>query len=311
MQSAEGVNDPKTAAKGGLTRRQMLGMGVALGAGVVLGLASCERHSPPATALGGGTLPESTATGTAAAQTGSAPASSQSASTQNDNAGSRPTTEEANAATESAPDLGAEVFPDAQGRALAQIEEAPVIIVPRADWTAVRPRLKQIVAMGGITRLTVHHTAGQMETAAWKITANVLEGIRGFHAGSKSTDRNWADIAYHFAIDRAGRVWQARPLAYQGAHVYQHNKHNLGIVLLGNFEVQNPTSAQLVALRDFIGFVRKIYNIPLDRIYTHRELGDSECPGRFLQEYMVRARGDWGEAEGAAWKPAASKPAPD
>ena len=31
--------------------------------------------------------------------------------------------------------------------------------------------------------------------------------------------RRFGDIGYHFAIDRNGRVWEARSLAYAGAHV--------------------------------------------------------------------------------------------
>jgi hypothetical protein len=189
--------------------------------------------------------------------------------------------------------MGAEVFPDASGRALARASDAPVIIVPRTDWTEARPKLAMIVPMNGISRLTVHHTAGAMQTDAWVPTAGELESIREFHAGTGSKERNWADIAYHFAIDRAGRVWQARPLAYQGAHARQHNAHNLGIVLLGNFEVQSPSAAQLTALREFIGFVRRLYQVPLEEVYTHGELVETECPGKELQGYMDRARAEW------------------
>ncbi len=151
--------------------------------------------------------------------------------------------------------------------------------------------------MGQISRLTVHHTAGELQTDAWAPTAGELESIREFHSGTGSKDRKWADIAYHFAIDRAGRVWQARPLAYQGAHVRQHNAHNMGIVLLGNFDIQSPSAAQLTALREFVGFVRRLYGIPLSEIHTHGELADTECPGKLLQAYMDRARTEWARTE--------------
>jgi N-acetylmuramoyl-L-alanine amidase len=151
--------------------------------------------------------------------------------------------------------------------------------------------------MDGISRITVHHTAGAIQTDAWKPTSNELEGIREFHAGTRPADRHWADIAYHFAIDRAGRVWQARPLAYQGAHARGHNEHNLGIVLLGNFALQSPSAAQLTSLALFIGFTRKLYNVPLQNVFTHGELVDTECPGPLLQDYMNRSRKSWAQAE--------------
>ncbi|HVT83221.1 MAG TPA: peptidoglycan recognition family protein [Phycisphaerae bacterium] len=183
--------------------------------------------------------------------------------------------------------------------------------MPRTDWTVARPDFGHIEAMNGINRITVHHTAGEIQTDAWRPTANELEGIREFHAGTRPTDRNWADIAYHFAIDRAGRVWQARPLAYQGAHAKGHNQHNLGIVLLGNFAVQSPSAAQLTSLTLFVGFVRKLYAVPLANVFTHGELVDTECPGTLLQEFMDRGRKAWGDADGVAWDKVTTHPASD
>ena len=177
--------------------------------------------------------------------------------------------------------------------------DAPVIIVPRTDWTKAGPNLGQIVPMNGVSRLTVHHTAGAMVTDAWGPTAGELESIREFHAGRGALGRNWADIAYHFAVDRAGRVWQARPLAYQGAHVKGHNEHNLGIVLLGNFDVQSPSAAQLIALSNFMVFLRGLYCVPLGEVYTHGELGMTDCPGKRLQAFMDRVRRMWAATRAA------------
>ncbi len=191
-----------------------------------------------------------------------------------------------------APDLGDEVFPDAAGHAIASPTDAPVIIVPRADWTPSRPNLNEIVVMNGISRLTVHHTAGE-QTNAWDATVDTLQGIRNFHSGTQPDERHWADIAYHFVIDGAGRAWQARPLAYQGAHVRGHNEHNLGIVLMGNFDKQFPAAAQLIALAGLIAFVRQLYRIPMAEVHTHGELGKTNCPGKNLQAFMDRARKTW------------------
>ena len=80
-----------------------------------------------------------------------------------------------------------------------------------------------------------------------------------------------------------------------------HNEHNLGIVLLGNFELQTPTAAQLWSLSGFIGFARKLYRVSLDQVFTHGELGETSCPGKNLQAYMTRTRKAWGVAEGKPW----------
>jgi len=199
------------------------------------------------------------------------------------------------------PDLGSALFPDANGNPIAYVGDAPVLVIPRTDWTKARPNLAQIQPMKGVARITVHHTARDLETDAWRRTAGELENIRIFHSGQRASDRHWADIAYHFVVDRAGRVWQARPLAYQGAHVKGHNEHNLGIVVLGNFEIQSPTAAQLVSLSGLIGFTRGLYKVPLAEVFTHGELGQTNCPGKHLQAYMNRARTKWGTAEGRRW----------
>jgi len=281
-----------------VSRRRILAMGVSAAAGVVVGLWSCQKDGvregtagtrnatrEPVAGAQRLTMPSPTDTQSNIPSPRTAVAETRGTATEvaeSDPAATRAIT--------GAPDLGSEVFPDPRGMAIAKPTDAPVIVVPRANWAKGGPNLKQVEVMGGIERITVHHTAGEIQTDAWVPTAGELESIREFHSGTRTGDRHWADIAYHFAVDRAGRVWQARPLAYQGAHVKGHNEHNMGIVLLGNFEVQSPSAAQLSALRDFVGFVRGLYGVKAAELYTHGELGDTSCPGKTLQAFMDRWR---------------------
>lgn len=203
----------------------------------------------------------------------------------------------ASATQPATPNLSMAVFPDAKGNPIAHATDAPVILERRDQWTRAAPHYDQMVLMNGIDRITIHHTGfpEPWETEAWNTTAHEIEDIREFHVGTGPEDRGWADIAYHFVVDRAGRVWQARPLVYQGAHVRHHNAHNLGIVCMGNFDLQNPSAAQLFALHDFVHFVRKLYRVPYNQIWTHRELADNhtDCPGTSLFAYVERVRPDW------------------
>lgn len=196
--------------------------------------------------------------------------------------------EEEEPAAAGAPELGVEMFPDGDGRPLAPADAAPVIMVPRSAWTTQPPDRKRMAVMGKPARITVHHTAGVIgDRDGWKESLAEIQNIRDFHAGAK---RSWADIAYHFLIDRAGRVWQGRPLVYQGAHAKGHNAHNIGIVLLGNFDKAKPAPAQLDALAAFILFLRDTYGIAEKAVYTHQELGQTSCPGKHLQKFMNRMR---------------------
>lgn len=140
--------------------------------------------------------------------------------------------------------------------------------------------------MGGVNRITVHHEGW---TAVWftdkGTTAKRLDQIRRNHV-----DRGWGDIGYHYIVDRAGRVWEGRSTRYQGAHVKEQNEHNVGVLVLGNFNVQQPSEAQMRALVQTLRGLMRAYNVPASRVYTHRELNSSTCPGRNLQARMVALR---------------------
>jgi hypothetical protein len=196
-----------------------------------------------------------------------------------------------------APDLGMELFPDALGRPIATNADCPVLVTHRSVWTQDKPDLTRILLMNGINRLTVHHSGftKPWTSSAWGPTKDEIQFIRDFHTGTAPTDRNWADIAYHFLVDRAGRVWQGRPLVYQGAHVHNHNEHNVGVVLLGNFDIQPVDAVQTKSLVTFIGFLRKLYNIPGKAVFTHQELADNktDCPGTHLEQFMKNLRAKW------------------
>ncbi len=91
-------------------------------------------------------------------------------------------------------------------------------------------------------------------------------------------------------MDPQGRVWEGRPIALQGAHVKIANPRNMGILVLGNFEVERPTEQATSAVERFIVEQMRLHRVPASQIYTHRELAATACPGRNLQRLMVSAR---------------------
>ncbi len=163
----------------------------------------------------------------------------------------------------------------------------PPGLVPRSWWTRSGPIRSKVNPMKGINRITIHHEG---HTPVWftdaRSTKARLEQVRNIH----TRDRRWGDIGYHYVIDRAGRVIEGRPLAYQGAHVSQQNPHNVGVMLLGNFEKQSPSQAQLTALQSTLRHLMAKYRVPVRRVYTHRELGPTVCPGRNLQPRIASLR---------------------
>ncbi len=135
--------------------------------------------------------------------------------------------------------------------------------------------------LGVPTRVTIHHTgfpAGftSCEPSAIKIN---LQSILMLHTAPPPEGRGWADIGYHFAVDPAGRIWALRSLAYQGAHVRNHNENNIGVVALGNFDLHDLPDLQFTALRQLLAELRLAF--PITDVFGHKHLADNatNCPG--------------------------------
>lgn len=173
--------------------------------------------------------------------------------------------------------------------------------IARGRWTSGQPlRTRETYPMGAVQRITVHHDAiinSDVQSAS--DAARRLNAVRDGHL-----KRNMIDIGYHYVIDPQGRVWEARPTRLQGGHVHNQNEHNLGIMVMGNFEQQRPTSAALASLDAFVNQQMRTYGVPLARVYTHQEIGQSACPGTNLQAYMVRTRssGALARMSGGGWR---------
>lgn len=56
-----------------------------------------------------------------------------------------------------------------------------------------------------------------------------IEAIRKFH-----TDKGWADIGYHYFIDKKGHTFEGRPMSMVGAHCVGQNMTSIGICVSGN-----------------------------------------------------------------------------
>lgn len=159
-------------------------------------------------------------------------------------------------------------------------------IVERSAWTKASPILSRANRMGGIDRITIHHDGiRQAATGGWSDVSRRLESIRRGHVG-----QGWADIGYHYAIDPAGRIWACRPIDLQGAHVRLQNEHNLGILVVGNYQNARPTPQAMASLEQLVGYEMRRFAVPLHRVRTHRELAATACPGRYLQPQIEQMR---------------------
>ncbi len=160
---------------------------------------------------------------------------------------------------------------------------------PRFLWARGVPERALLNPMLPVTCVTIHHDG--LEDLIWTARADaVAERLERYRTGHRA--RGWADIGYHLIIDRGGVLWQGRSIRWQGAHVQHHNEGNVGVLVMGNFDLQSPTAAQLTTLRRVLVDLRDTYGFPRGRVYTHREWEDAQtaCPGRRLQPRVERIR---------------------
>lgn len=184
-------------------------------------------------------------------------------------------------------------------RALRALTAAPLGLMLAScasDPTLAQPpTIVPVAAWGGqpvpwpaqpqrITHLTVHHQ-GELFASNTDVPAY----LRKLQTWSRNT-RKWQDIPYHYVVAPDGQVYAARPPELAGETNTEYNPTgHLLVMLLGNFEVQQPTRAQ------WDGTVRLLVHLLRTHGMTPRELGvhldystQTVCPGENL---MKR----WGE----------------
>ncbi|MDP9167255.1 MAG: N-acetylmuramoyl-L-alanine amidase [Actinomycetota bacterium] len=179
----------------------------------------------------------------------------------------------------------------------------PPAIISRAQWGADESKVcGKPVYDNGIRAGIVHHTAGSNDYSAAD-SAGIVRSIFEYHTRTLG----WCDIAYNALVDRYGQVFEGRAggidRPVEGAHTGGFNADTWGVAMLGNFELTPPSPIQLrttgrllgwrlgldhvdplgtVVLTSAGGSFTKFARgtqVPLPTIFTHRDVGNTECPG--------------------------------
>lgn len=169
-------------------------------------------------------------------------------------------------------------------------------VVRRSQWKARRIRARgRPEPMGKVTRVTLHHTASKrLPGTSWSSNAVMMRNLQADHQDG----RGWADLGYHYVIDRQGRVWQGRDARWQGAHAGNGaaNRNNVGIALVGDFDRYAPSAAQKRSLKRLVRWVCSTHDVAPSRIAGHQHVlkaftgGGTACPGRHLNAYLGELR---------------------
>lgn len=119
-----------------------------------------------------------------------------------------------------------------------------------------------------ITEIIIHHTAGPKNQTIFDI-----------HEGHLAN--GWAGVGYHYLIDPGGTIYKGRKNSMIGSHCVGHNTKSIGIALIGNFQEEKPSSAQIVSLIELIRNLRHSYP-KIKSVNGHCDFDATACPGKFL-----------------------------
>lgn len=103
-------------------------------------------------------------------------------------------------------------------------------------------------------------------------------------------NRGWAGLGYHFVVHKNGMIERGRPQDMIGAHCWQHNDASIGINLVGNFDMAEPTTAQLDSAALLISQLSRYYHIRPHAIQGHRDFNATLCPGANLYAKLPALR---------------------
>ena len=142
--------------------------------------------------------------------------------------------------------------------------------------------------MGPIRHLTVHHTGEHLSSGGISDT-ELLRRIEHHH----QINLGWAAIGYHLLIGGSGTIYEGRPLRWQGAHCGgDNNRNNIGISMIGEFDAELPSFAQLRSLSRVLAHYRATYRLSARAVFGHRDWKATACPGDALYAWLddYRAR---------------------
>lgn len=117
--------------------------------------------------------------------------------------------------------------------------------------------------------IVVHQSATKADHDA------TIEDIHRWHLS-----RGWSGCGYNFVIERDGALRVGRPLWAQGAHVYGHNHHSVGICMVGGISetdevVDNYSDSQYKTLEALLIVLKEFY--PDAQICKHKDLAETLC----------------------------------
>ena len=180
----------------------------------------------------------------------------------------------------------------------------PPNIISRNQWGAGNSMRCGGPSYGhGIRAAVVHHTATGNDYAP-EDSAAIVRSIYAYH----TMTLGWCDIAYNALVDRYGQVFEGRGGGITkdvlGSHTGGFNRDVWGVSMIGDFEEDPPPDITVKTLGRLLGWRMSLdrvnplatvqlksaggqytvvpggSSVTLPEIFAHRNVGNTECPGR-------------------------------
>lgn len=139
------------------------------------------------------------------------------------------------------------------------------------------------------THIIIHHSLTKdSQTVSW-------QAIRRYHIHTLG----WRNIGYHYGIENVNgeyEILKGRMDNWTGAHCHGFNDNSIGICLVGNFDITEPSDQQMLTLRYLCQALLDIHGIKAENVlghwetYRRRNLAvQKSCPGNRFRMSMLRA----------------------
>jgi N-acetylmuramoyl-L-alanine amidase len=149
-----------------------------------------------------------------------------------------------------------------------------VQVVSRQKWRAAPPKAGIVLMSEPVSIVFIHHTLTRSGPAADECRlVRKLQRI--------AFSRGFEDIGYSHLIFPTGHVFEGRGFGKVGAHTPGYDRSSYGFALVGNYDTEPMTEAQIGAIRQlFAEGQRQNFISANAAVKNHRDVSRTTCPGR-------------------------------
>lgn len=131
--------------------------------------------------------------------------------------------------------------------------------------------------------VTIHH--GGVNWKPGRDPATFVKAVQQY--GQR--EKKWPDLPYHFMIAPDGRIFECRPMVYEPESNTKYDlQGHIGVELMGNFETQRPSEAQLKSTVALVAWLCQDLKIDPSQVAGHKDRAKKQtsCPGKDFYRYL-------------------------